>query len=97
MRLYERYRTGYKTINITGIEFVLLLDAAVKKNELLLLIGIMSSQNNSEARQSIRDTWLNLTAQQEVKYFFLIGKEICNVPPEDRIYKETCTEWIVGG
>lgn len=75
----------------------LFLDAAVKKNELLLLIGIMSSQNNFEARQSIRDTWLNLTDRQEIKYFFLIGKEICNVPPEDRIYKEACTEWVVGG
>lgn len=57
----------------------------------------MSSQNNFEARQSLRDTWLTLTAQEEVQYFFLIGEEICNVPPEDRIYKEACIEWIVGG
>lgn len=75
----------------------MLLDAAVNKNELLLLIGIMSSQNNFEARQSLRDTWLNLTAQEEAQYFFLIGEEICNVPPDDRIYKEACTEWVVGG
>jgi hypothetical protein len=57
----------------------------------------MSSQNNFEARQSIRDTWLYLTKQENVKYFFLVGKEICNVPPEDRIYKEACVEWTVGG
>jgi hypothetical protein len=79
------------------VNLFLFLDAAVKKNELLLLIGIMSSQNNFEARQSIRDTWLNLIGQQEVKYFFLVGKDICNVPHEDRIYKEACIEWVVGG
>lgn len=72
------------------------LDAEVKKNELLLFIGIMSSQNNSEARQSIRDTWLNLTEKKDIKYFFVLGKEICNIPPEDRMYKEACIEWTVG-
>lgn len=81
----------------TSYIFIFVLDAAIKKNELLLLIGIMSSQNNFEARQSIRDTWLYPTEQENVKYFFLVGKEICNVPPEDRIYKEACTEWTVGG
>jgi hypothetical protein len=57
----------------------------------------MSSQNNFEARQSIRDTWLYLTEQENVKHFFLVGNEICDVPPEDRIYKEACIEWTVGG
>jgi hypothetical protein len=80
-----------------GMNLFLFVDATAKKSEVLLLIGIMSSESNFEARQSIRDTWLNLTDQQEVRHFFLVGKEICNVPPEDRIYKEACTEWMVGG
>ncbi|XP_069685169.1 UDP-GalNAc:beta-1,3-N-acetylgalactosaminyltransferase 2-like isoform X3 [Periplaneta americana] len=68
---------------------------AIKKNEILLYIGIMSSQNNFEARQSIRDTWLKLAEQRDIKYAFLVGNEICSIPPEDRIYEEDCLEWIV--
>ncbi|PSN48328.1 hypothetical protein C0J52_03410 [Blattella germanica] len=70
-------------------------DPVNKNNETLLVIGIISSQNNFDARKSIRDTWLKLTDQQNVKYHFVVGSEICRIPPEDRLYKETCSEWKI--
>ncbi|KAJ9578409.1 hypothetical protein L9F63_005367, partial [Diploptera punctata] len=64
-------------------------------NESLLLIGIISAQSNFEERQSIRETWLKLAYQESVKHYFVIGNDICDIPPEDRVYKESCIEWSV--
>nr|CAD7459129.1 unnamed protein product [Timema tahoe] len=65
-----------------------------KKDNHLLIIGIMSGQNNSEERQTIRDTWGSLVDSKRVRYYFLVGEQICDVPPEDRVDEFSCEEWL---
>ncbi|CAG2068215.1 unnamed protein product, partial [Timema podura] len=54
----------------------------------------MSGQNNSEERQTIRDTWGSLVDSKRVRYYFLVGEQICDVPPEDRVDEFSCEEWL---
>lgn len=63
-------------------------------SEMLLIIGIMSAQNNIEYRNSIRETWLKLVYNDpRFKYFFIIGKHSCPIPLADRLDNFTCNTW----
>uniref|UniRef100_T1IPV0 Uncharacterized protein n=1 Tax=Strigamia maritima TaxID=126957 RepID=T1IPV0_STRMM len=65
----------------------------------ILLIGIMSSRSNFEHREAIRTTWLsNLPALKNngrVDAVFVIGKESCPIPPDNRWDINSCSLWDV--
>ena len=83
-------------MEVMRIYIIIISDPVTTNNETLLLVGIISAQDNFEQRQSIRDTWLKLVDEMNIKYYFVIGSETCDIPLEDRVYKESCTEWTVG-
>lgn len=49
-----------------------------------IVIAVLSAQNNFKARASIRDTWKSLTNRPDVRFYFLIGRNICLTHPTDR-------------
>ncbi|XP_047002458.1 UDP-GalNAc:beta-1,3-N-acetylgalactosaminyltransferase 2-like isoform X1 [Schistocerca americana] len=66
------------------------------RNKVMLVIGILSAQNNSERRQAVRDTWINLIkGDARIKYYFVIGSEVCPVHPSDRSDEWSCENWQI--
>ncbi|BES94872.1 Beta-1,3-N-acetylgalactosaminyltransferase 2 [Nesidiocoris tenuis] len=59
----------------------------------LLVIGVFSAQNHSDRRQMIRQTWGSLTDNCQSILKFVIGDEICPIPPTDRLTPHVCESW----
>ncbi|KAF6211191.1 hypothetical protein GE061_014306 [Apolygus lucorum] len=91
----EHYVLGYrerrKPANIDFQWSVLFGDEP--KHRELLMVGVLSAQNNSVQRQAIRSTWGTLLRDKPAKMFFIIGSRTCPVPPADRTTLYTCEEW----
>ncbi|XP_022201810.2 UDP-GalNAc:beta-1,3-N-acetylgalactosaminyltransferase 2 [Nilaparvata lugens] len=58
-----------------------------------LVIGIISAQENFNQRKTLRDTWLTLASELDVKYYFVIGKGFCPIPLEYRSSYLSCEKW----
>ncbi|XP_034256300.1 UDP-GalNAc:beta-1,3-N-acetylgalactosaminyltransferase 2-like [Thrips palmi] len=56
----------------------------------LLVVGILSAQNNFAARSSIRKTWKTLLNKTNHKFYFIVGSEFCPIHPVDRKSDLTC-------
>jgi hypothetical protein len=65
----------------------------MNRPEKLLLIGVVSSQENLLMRNAIRETWKNLVDGHNTQLKFIIGKDICNIPLADRLSKYDCLSW----
>jgi len=64
-----------------------------KEDEKFLVIGIISAPEHFEQRLYQRKTWLRLAGPgTSIKYYFVIGRSICLVPPEDRVDPYGCEE-----
>lgn len=57
----------------------------------ILLVGVLSARENFERRAAARETWLS--GASRVKSFFIVGRDACRVPPEDRVDPYVCERW----
>ena len=55
-----------------------------KPQDFLMVVAIMSSPENFQAREMIRNTWLRNINPHLIKTFFFLGDSICDIPPSDR-------------
>ncbi|KAL0267548.1 UNVERIFIED_CONTAM: hypothetical protein PYX00_009793 [Menopon gallinae] len=69
-----------------------LIDNSFFKDKYVLVIGILSSPENFQKRISLRKTWLKLTSDISVAYYFVIGEHICPIHPLDRVNAYSCEE-----
>uniref|UniRef100_A0A146KPX9 Hexosyltransferase n=2 Tax=Lygus hesperus TaxID=30085 RepID=A0A146KPX9_LYGHE len=76
----------------SGCQWSAFLGNEPKERE-LLVVGILSAQNNSLQRQAIRSTWGTLLRNKPAKMVFIIGTRTCPVPPTDRTTLYTCEDW----
>lgn len=67
-----------------------LIDKIFFKTKHILIIGILSAPENFHQRSSIRKTWLRLLPEISGSSYFIIGNEICEVPPFDRADPYSC-------
>ncbi|KAK3909188.1 UDP-GalNAc:beta-1,3-N-acetylgalactosaminyltransferase 2 [Frankliniella fusca] len=63
------------------------------KENAFMIIAVLSAPNNFEARNSIRDTWKSLTNRPYLKFYFLIGRQNCQIHPFDRKSEFSCDEF----
>lgn len=75
------------SLNLTELLYV---SDSSDEETALLVIGVLSAQNNSAARSSIRQTWKTLARGKKIKLFFLIGKGFCPIHPNDRKSEMSC-------
>ncbi|XP_037285755.2 UDP-GalNAc:beta-1,3-N-acetylgalactosaminyltransferase 2 isoform X1 [Rhipicephalus microplus] len=57
----------------------------------VLLVAVLSARENFERRAAARETWLS--GASRVKSFFVVGRDGCRVPPEDRVDPYVCQRW----
>ncbi|XP_049521132.1 UDP-GalNAc:beta-1,3-N-acetylgalactosaminyltransferase 2 isoform X2 [Dermacentor silvarum] len=57
----------------------------------ILLVGVLSARENFDRRAAARETWLS--GASRVKSFFIVGRDACRVPPEDRVDPYVCQRW----
>ncbi|KAK8756141.1 hypothetical protein V5799_020672 [Amblyomma americanum] len=57
----------------------------------ILLVGVLSARENFDRRAAARETWLS--GASRVKSFFIVGRDACRVPPEDRVDPYVCERW----
>lgn len=69
-----------------------IIDNSLFKNKYVLIIGILSSPENFQRRVGLRRTWLKLTSDISVSYYFVIGENICPIHPLDRTSAYSCDE-----
>ncbi|XP_072293177.1 UDP-GalNAc:beta-1,3-N-acetylgalactosaminyltransferase 2 [Eucyclogobius newberryi] len=76
------------------------LDSNTTSDEALpfydVLVGVLSARHHHELRQAIRETWLGYLQrhpcfQHRVGVKFIVGKEGCPIPEEDREDPYSCT------
>ncbi|XP_022248817.1 UDP-GalNAc:beta-1,3-N-acetylgalactosaminyltransferase 2-like isoform X2 [Limulus polyphemus] len=73
-------------------------DSTSNSNELDLVIGILSSQDNFEERNAIRHTWLSSVKgnlRDRVKAWFVVGNDFCDIPPQSRVDLYSCNRWKI--
>lgn len=61
-----------------------------------LLVLVASARENFAQRKVIRETWANRlypTLTTQVKIFFVVGNQFCDIPFEDRVHPYSCTLW----
>ncbi|XP_076464182.1 UDP-GalNAc:beta-1,3-N-acetylgalactosaminyltransferase 2-like [Babylonia areolata] len=77
-------------------------DKGREKREILLGVCVLSARDHQEQRTAIRNTWLAADAgsdgdQEESSnrtvVRFVVGRDGCLVPPEDRVDQYGCQEW----
>ncbi|KAJ1519454.1 hypothetical protein ONE63_004744 [Megalurothrips usitatus] len=77
-------------ISFRCLEYVYEIENEVQSKDALLVIGILSAQNNYAARNSVRQTWKSFTEQRKIKFFFLVGTGVCPIHPYDRKSDLSC-------
>ncbi|GIY06682.1 UDP-GalNAc:beta-1,3-N-acetylgalactosaminyltransferase 2 [Caerostris extrusa] len=63
----------------------------------VLAVGILSAQGNFEQREAARLTWLKKYSSEnnDVKAWFIVGKDSCKIPPEYRVDPYSCQKWNI--
>ncbi|CAL1280465.1 unnamed protein product [Larinioides sclopetarius] len=63
----------------------------------ILAIGILSARENFELRQAARLSWLQKYSSRnsDVKAWFIVGNNSCEIPPEYRLNEYGCEKWKV--
>ncbi|XP_064480706.1 UDP-GalNAc:beta-1,3-N-acetylgalactosaminyltransferase 2-like [Ornithodoros turicata] len=59
----------------------------------ILLVGVLSARHHFDRRAAARETWLHLGRTSRVKSYFIVGRDACTVPPNDRIDPYVCQRW----
>lgn len=86
----------WKLISITIIAGFLSFYYMLHHKNVSLVIAILSAQNNSERRQAVRETWINLIKDDaRIKYYFVVGSDACLIHPSDRSDEWSCENWQI--
>ncbi|GIY31490.1 UDP-GalNAc:beta-1,3-N-acetylgalactosaminyltransferase 2 [Caerostris darwini] len=67
------------------------------REKTVLAVGILSAQGNFEQREAARSTWLKKYSSEnnDVKAWFIVGKDSCKIPPEYRVDPYSCEKWNI--
>lgn len=79
---------------VAGVLLAIVIQAALYyyfTRRTILMVGVLSARQNFERRAAARETWLSGVSR--VKFCFIVGREPCRVPPEDRLDPYVCERW----
>ena len=61
-----------------------------RKESVGLLVGVLSSRDNFNERQIIRETWAKLETDLSTKIIFVLGNKDCPIHPDHRLSVFSC-------